>query len=95
MPPEIVQSPLNTIGRVNSDVELGCSVRGSPKPTVQWIKDGDIIPRSDYFQVAEEFNLHILGLVAADAGMYQCLATNDVGSAQSTAQLIVRPSGEL
>lgn len=37
--------------------------------------------------------LKIFGLVLDDQGVYQCFAENDMGNAQTIAQLIVRPAG--
>ena len=37
-----------------------------------------------------EHNLQVLGLVKSDEGFYQCLAENDAGNIQASAQLIIR-----
>lgn len=37
--------------------------------------------------------LRVLGLVRNDQGVYQCVADNDAGSAQASAQLIVDSAG--
>ena len=52
-------------------------------------KNGDLIIESEYFQIVRESNLKILGLVGLDAGIYQCVATNQVGNIQSSAELKV------
>lgn len=75
------------------DAELECDVAGVPKPTITWMKNGDVVISSDYFQIIEGRNLRILGLVNTDAGMYQCMAENIVGSVQASAQLIVTQPG--
>lgn len=95
MPPKILAAPASAVGQVSADVELVCSVSGVPKPSVHWLKNGDAVIPSDYFQLVDGYNLRILGLVLSDAGMYQCIASNAVGSAQSTAQLVVREMGKL
>ena len=71
------------------DIELVCQVEAEPRPTVQWYKNGDLIIESEYFQIVHESNLKILGLVGLDAGIYQCVATNQVGNIQTSAELKV------
>lgn len=43
----------------------------------------------------KEHNLQVLGLVKSDEGFYQCLAENDAGNIQSSAQLIILNHGTL
>jgi hypothetical protein len=42
-----------------------------------------------------DHNLQVLGLVKSDEGFYQCLAENDAGNMQSSAQLIILEHGML
>ncbi|MBN3294320.1 DCC protein, partial [Polypterus senegalus] len=72
------------------DIELECTVTGKPAPTVQWVKNGEVVIPSDYFQIVGGSNLHILGLVKSDEGFYQCVAENDAGNVQASAQLIIQ-----
>ena len=44
-------------------------------------------------QIVRGSSLKILGLVASDAGVYQCIATNSVSSAAAAAQLQVKSQG--
>lgn len=37
--------------------------------------------------------MQVLGLVKSDEGFYQCLAENDAGNVQSSAQLIILDQG--
>lgn len=43
----------------------------------------------------KEHNLQVLGLVKSDEGFYQCLAENEAGNIQSSAQLIILDHGTL
>ena len=45
------------------------------------------------FQMVRGTSLKILGLVSSDAGIYQCIATNQAGAIQAAAQLQVRSKG--
>ena len=79
---------------MNSDHEFVCDVYANPPPTIHWLKNGTDITTSDYVQVVNSRTLRILGLMASDAGMYQCMAdAGDLGSLQASAQLIVQASG--
>ncbi|MEQ2214543.1 putative aminophospholipid-translocase [Xenoophorus captivus] len=75
------------------DIVFECEVSGSPAPTVKWVKNGDAVIPSDYFKIIKEHNLQVLGLVTSDEGFYQCLAENDAGNIQSSAQLIILDHG--
>ena len=83
------------MARETADVEFECEVYGQPDPTIQWLKNGDVVISSDYFQIIDGRNLKILGLVKSDSGFYQCIAANDVGNVQASAQLIIFEKGKL
>lgn len=78
---------------MNSDVELECDVTAKPQASVEWLKNGDIVIPSDYFQIIDGRNLRILGLVASDEGMYQCIASNSVGNVQASTRLFIQQRG--
>lgn len=92
--PRIWTPPKDSAVPVNTDVELQCSASGVPAPSVTWVKNRDTVIPSDYFQLIDGGNLRILGVLASDAGMYQCIASNVVGNVQATAQLVVSSNGE-
>ena len=94
VPPRFETIPRDTAAMANTDVELKCTSSGIPTPAVTWFKNGDAVIPTDYFQVTEAGSLRILGLMAFDAGMYQCVATNAIGSAQTSVQLLVLTNGE-
>ncbi|KAK4309382.1 hypothetical protein Pmani_018962 [Petrolisthes manimaculis] len=82
----------NTVAYEKEDVELECKVYGRPEPSVHWLKNGELIIETEYFQIVSGTNLKILGLVREDSGMYQCVAHNSAGDAQASAQLKVLKS---
>lgn len=41
----------------------------------------------------KEHSLQVLGLVKSDEGFYQCLAENEAGNIQASAQLIILDHG--
>ncbi|XP_077202911.1 netrin receptor DCC isoform X3 [Paroedura picta] len=89
VPPWFINHPSNLYAYESMDIEFDCAVSGKPVPTVQWIKNGEVVIPSDYFQIVGGSNLRILGLVKSDEGFYQCVAENDAGNAQTGAQLII------
>ncbi|XP_072228705.1 netrin receptor DCC isoform X2 [Leuresthes tenuis] len=90
VPPQFLNYPTNTYAYESTDMELECAVTGNPLPTVRWMKNGEEVIPSDYFQIVDGSNLQILGLVKSDEGFYQCVAENSAGSSQAMAQLLLR-----
>ncbi|XP_077593731.1 netrin receptor DCC isoform X2 [Stigmatopora nigra] len=90
VPPQFLNYPTNTYAYESTDIELECAVTGNPTPTILWMKNGEEVIPSDYFQIVDGSNLQILGLVKSDEGFYQCIAENIAGSSQAMAQLLLR-----
>ncbi|KAI1889408.1 hypothetical protein AGOR_G00162570 [Albula goreensis] len=89
VPPRFLQRPASVYAHEASDVLFQCRVTGAPAPRIQWLKDGETVIPSDYFRILREGDLLVQGLVQSDEGYYQCLAHNQAGNVQSSAQLIV------
>ncbi|KAL6464015.1 hypothetical protein MHYP_G00284060 [Metynnis hypsauchen] len=94
VPPQFLNYPSNTYAYESTDIEMECAVTGNPQPSVHWVKNGEVVIPSDYFQIVEGGNLQILGLVRSDEGFYQCVAENEAGNALAMAQLILLEPGE-
>ncbi|KAM6979590.1 neogenin 1a [Aplochiton taeniatus] len=93
VPPRFLKRPANIYAHESMDIVFECEVNGIPAPSVKWVKNGDAVIPSDYFKIIKEHNLQVLGLVKSDEGFYQCLAENDEGNVQSSAQLIILEHG--
>ncbi|XP_068225659.1 neogenin isoform X5 [Palaemon carinicauda] len=93
VPPKFLRKPVNTLAYEKEDIEMECKVYGSPEPSVHWLKNGELIIESEYFQIVSGNHLKILGLVEGDSGMYQCVASNTAGDAQASAQLRILKTG--
>lgn len=89
VPPEFKKKPKNVFAHVTSEVTLECDIYGVPTPEIFWMKDGKKIIADDYFQIVDHKNLRILGLLERDQGLYQCFGSNDLGSVQASAQLVI------
>lgn len=94
VPPKFIQSPSDTKAFVKDELELVCAIHGKPVPTIQWLKNGDLITPNDYMRIEGGHNLKILGLLNSDAGMFQCVGTNPAGTIQSAARLEITEPGE-
>uniref|UniRef100_A0A8B9LGI2 Neogenin 1a n=1 Tax=Astyanax mexicanus TaxID=7994 RepID=A0A8B9LGI2_ASTMX len=88
VPPQFLKRPVSTFAHEATDIVFECEVTGSPAPTIKWVKNGDSVIPSDYFRIMEQ-NLQVQGLVKSDEGFYQCLAENEAGNIQATAQLVI------
>ncbi|XP_022525734.2 neogenin 1a isoform X7 [Astyanax mexicanus] len=89
VPPQFLKRPVSTFAHEATDIVFECEVTGSPAPTIKWVKNGDSVIPSDYFRIMKEQNLQVQGLVKSDEGFYQCLAENEAGNIQATAQLVI------
>ncbi|CAG5124435.1 unnamed protein product, partial [Candidula unifasciata] len=86
---QVLKSPEAPV-QAGSRVELVCSVAGFPSPELQWFHNGHLLTSSN------EGHLILASVDAADAGIYQCMATNRLGTAYGVLRLEVggqlRPS---
>lgn len=75
-------------------VVLKCMAGGVPKPTINWLKNGEPITATDrHFFTAEEQLMIIVDTDLSDAGTYQCRLNNSLGVSDGYSQLIVKPGG--
>ncbi|RUS87885.1 hypothetical protein EGW08_004363, partial [Elysia chlorotica] len=75
-------TPLEDAVAVGEAVRLDCFSGGHPAPELAWYHNGRRLGHADMSD-----QLVLPQVTLADAGLYQCLATNEVGSAQSVARL--------
>ncbi|XP_031816253.1 titin isoform X4 [Sarcophilus harrisii] len=89
-PPKFIKTISDCSSPVGTAAYFQCLVRGSPKPTVHWYKDGKLV-QGDRFSSEENdtgfHNLFITSLIPADEGEYRCVATNRLGMAEACATL--------
>lgn len=92
-PPNFVQRLQSMTVRQGSQVRLQVRVTGIPTPVVKFYRDGAEIQSSLDFQISQEGDLYSLLIAEAypeDSGTYSVNATNSVGRATSTAELLVQ-----
>jgi hypothetical protein len=94
VPPRLVGGTLPTTIQtsVAKTERFTCRFSGYPSSTVTWFKDSELVKVNGRLRVrdtAEGQRLIISQINGADAGYYQCRASNTAGQAQATALLIV------
>lgn len=73
-------------------VVLQCMVSGSPKPELKWLKDSVPVPQCErYYFTAEDQLLVIVNVESSDAGRYECVITNELGTKRDMIELQVLP----
>lgn len=63
-----------------------CEVRGNPQPSVLWLRNAVPLSGSHRLRLSRRA-LRLLSVGPEDEGIYQCMAENEVGSAQAMVQL--------
>ncbi|XP_011874494.1 PREDICTED: neogenin [Vollenhovia emeryi] len=89
VPPRFVKKPEDKVASESQDLEFECEIYGKPEPKVTWLKNGERITLSAYWQIVNGYNLRINGLLPIDAGIFQCMGVNPAGSVQASARLII------
>ncbi|CAJ1060969.1 hemicentin-1 [Xyrichtys novacula] len=84
VPPSISGSELPSEMGVllNESIQLVCRVQGTPTPTIQWLKDGEVIKntRNTGLRISpDQSTLTVTGAHTSDSGKYTCVATNTAG----------------
>ncbi|XP_072749484.1 neogenin isoform X4 [Anoplolepis gracilipes] len=89
VPPKFIKKPEDKVASENQDLEFECEIYGKPDPKITWLKNGERITLSAYWQIINGYNLRINGLLPIDAGIFQCIGVNPAGSVQASARLII------
>uniref|UniRef100_G3UHY1 Ig-like domain-containing protein n=1 Tax=Loxodonta africana TaxID=9785 RepID=G3UHY1_LOXAF len=91
--PVLQVEPQDTTVRSGEDVVLQCQATGEPAPTVEWLRAGQPLRASQRLRTLLDGSLWLEHVEARDAGMYECVAHNLLGSATAQAFLAVRGMG--
>ncbi|XP_021050559.1 hemicentin-2 [Mus pahari] len=75
---------------VGGSIQLHCVVRGDPAPDIHWTKDGLPLPISRLHFQLQNGSLTILRTKMDDAGRYQCLAMNEMGTVKRVVTLVLQ-----
>lgn len=88
-PPKIIEHPLDAVVPKHDPVTLNCKAEGSPKPKIDWYKDGEVlkVEPGAHQMFLPSGDLFFLKVVhsrrESDAGVYWCEAKNELGTARS------------
>lgn len=74
---------------VGSTARFTCASRGNPAPNITWFHNAAPLHPSPRHQLSGA-RLRIAAVTHQDQGVYQCLADNGIGSAQSAGRLIIQ-----
>uniref|UniRef100_A0A4X1TD56 Hemicentin-2 n=1 Tax=Sus scrofa TaxID=9823 RepID=A0A4X1TD56_PIG len=81
--------------RSGDAVALRCQATGEPAPTVEWLHGGQPLRTSRRLRTLPDGSLWLERVEAGDAGTYECVAHNLLGSATARAFLAVRGMASL
>ncbi|CAH1789051.1 unnamed protein product [Owenia fusiformis] len=90
--PEFIIKPRRQFVDEDQAAKFKASFEGSPTPTIQWSKGGNVIEESDKYKLYELRDYHFLEIKDCsieDQGEYLCTITNDSGKDEQKAKLEV------
>ncbi|KAI6200221.1 Muscle M-line assembly protein unc-89 [Aphelenchoides besseyi] len=96
--PDFAQRLISEEVAVGDTLQWSVKVTGAPEPEVHWMRNGQKIPNCEEVQLINSGNgvhtLLIPKVELADGGTFSAIASNISGEARSTADLVVRASGQ-
>ncbi len=88
-PPVILQPPEAVSLSRGNTARFVCNSSGDPPPALRWLKNGEYVQSNARVKTQNPGVLLINQLRLDDAGYYQCIAANSLGTACATAKLSV------
>uniref|UniRef100_A0A4W6F3C1 Striated muscle enriched protein kinase a n=1 Tax=Lates calcarifer TaxID=8187 RepID=A0A4W6F3C1_LATCA len=90
-PPVFIRKLRKAAVGTGCDIRLRVSVAGSPKPSLTWYHNNELLPPSE---AQDSGGLWIRDCHTSDAGLYTCVATNELGEESCSAVLAIMDLGE-
>ncbi|XP_017775027.1 PREDICTED: titin [Nicrophorus vespilloides] len=93
-PPNFTKFLQPAVAKEGRSFQFECTVEGNPLPTVQWFKNADCIDNSPDYIITYNNGEAVLKFEQCfmeDKADYTCKASNNLGVAQSVANLVVLP----
>lgn len=88
--PLILREPNQTLVEEQGDTELSCEISGNPIPRVTWTLNGELLEDDSHISISSS-RLTLRRAQKKHAGIYQCFATNSVGTVYGSTMLQVSP----
>uniref|UniRef100_A0A4W3HD66 Contactin-3 n=1 Tax=Callorhinchus milii TaxID=7868 RepID=A0A4W3HD66_CALMI len=90
--PDFSTSPLKKLTpiSVGGEVIIECKPKASPRATISWMKQNEILQENERILILEDGSLRVANVTKRDGGLYTCIAHNSFGSANSTGSLVVK-----
>ncbi|XP_063793268.1 vascular endothelial growth factor receptor kdr-like [Pseudophryne corroboree] len=92
--PWVVQNLQSAIVNSSSTLILECNVTGLPSPTITWLKNGKLLKPASGITLLYHNSLMIERVKKEDEGLYECIATNEMGHANTSAFIYIRGGEE-
>ncbi|XP_030053285.1 obscurin isoform X2 [Microcaecilia unicolor] len=93
-PPDFEEELADCTAELGETVKLACKVIGTPKPVVNWYKDGKSVEVDPHHIIIEDpdgsCTLILDNLTGADSGQYMCFATSAAGNASTLGKILVQ-----
>lgn len=88
--PIIIEGPENRDVHEGEDLDLECTVRGTPEPIVSWILNGNSVTNDSSIEAVGN-RLYFRPVGKNHAGILQCFASNEIATVYRSAYLKVIP----
>ncbi|KAM4533145.1 protein turtle homolog B [Fundulus diaphanus] len=86
-PPAFTKAPPPAVqALVGSRLTLECVANGNPTPTITWLKDGSVIPSTNY----QGGVLSLAAVTTQSAGLYACHASNSEGNVSRVTKVKIK-----
>lgn len=88
-PPEILEKLKSSVILEGDTIVFTSLIVGNPTPKITWLKDNSSITKGQSRVNGNLYTLTLLNTSPTDSGLYCVKAKNKIGSAESSATLIV------
>ncbi|KAM5147900.1 hemicentin-1 [Mantella aurantiaca] len=92
-PPVIKIPPVDRTVNAGTTVVLNCQAEGEPAPDIIWSRHTRPISEDSRFSILSNKSLQIVAVRKEDTSVYECRATNVMGSAVAKSSFIVQVHG--
>ncbi|XP_043852237.1 myosin light chain kinase, smooth muscle isoform X2 [Dromiciops gliroides] len=99
--PWFISKPRSVTATPGQNVLISCAIAGDPFPTVQWLRDGQVLTKdagySEVLQNEDVFTMVLKNVQSSHAGQYEIQLKNRVGECSCQVSLMLQedPSGAL